>query len=93
MMQEFQITLSPTKLTRNEIETLKNKDFLEIPFMQRLQYITEPKVDANDIVRKKVSSISFFFDHDGNGKDDGDLYYKTTAGQVIPYEVSQVLYE
>ncbi|MDD5770277.1 MAG: transglycosylase SLT domain-containing protein [Candidatus Gracilibacteria bacterium] len=67
---------------------IKNEAFLKIDFDKRLQYITSPKVDFNDVASGKTKDVSFTFTY--AGKFNRELYMHTTAGQVLPPEVNAV---
>lgn len=70
-----------------EINTIKNIDFLEKPKEKRLEHVTQKSVDYKKILSWETSQVTFSFDKDGDGKDNLDLYRMTTAGQVFWKEV------
>ncbi len=69
--------------------TTTHAEFLNIPFNNRLPAITKPPVYVDEI--KIGTQIVLNFDYDGDGKQDrSDLYYNTTAGEVLPDMVMTV---
>lgn len=70
------------------LKTLENKDFLSIPFEKRLQYITANHTDTADVSSWKVKNLEFSFTFDW--EFNRELYFKTTAWQVLPQEVWEV---
>lgn len=78
------------KIPSEKLKTITNREFLNIPKKERLQYVTKWNIDYAKISSEKIETITFFFDQDKNGKDDSDLYKMTTLGQVIWIEVSSV---
>ncbi|MBS9783773.1 transglycosylase SLT domain-containing protein [Candidatus Gracilibacteria bacterium] len=70
-------------------KTTTNAEFLNIPFNNRLPAITKPPIRTDEI--EVETKIVLNFDYDGDGKQDkSDLYYKTTAGQILPDTVMAV---
>jgi len=78
------------KLSNEQLQTIKNHDFLSISPENRLQYITKNNINSNDLVKEnlRIKNLEFTFTFDG--KFNKELYLKTTAGQVLPKEVKSV---
>ena len=76
---------------QDELKTMNNAEFLQLPFSQRLQYINTAYVDSRQIASGEIKNLEFTFTFDG--VYNKELFSRTTAGQVLPHEVSQVMSE
>jgi muramidase (phage lysozyme) len=74
-------------VSNEKLKTITNNEFLKLPKSERLQYVTKNNVDYNNIANWNVKEVTFFFDQDWNWKDDSDLYFMTTIGQLMWKEV------
>ena len=83
-------TTEVKELSVDELKTITNREFLELPDEKRLEYITMKNVDYKSVADWWVKEITFNFDQDWNGRDDTNLYMKTTAWQVLWQEVWEV---
>lgn len=81
-------------VTESEIDrmkTISNAEFLAAPDDQRLQYITKNNIDSDKIASWEIADVEFTFTFDGQYNQE--LYLETTAGQVLPNEVWEVIVE
>jgi len=78
-------TLSPTELTR--MKTLSNREFLNASPEERLRFVTKGNIDSKDL-NETNNKVEFTFTYDGSFNQE--LYARTTAGQVLPENVSVV---
>jgi len=78
-------------LTLKDLENISNKEFLKLSPEQRLQYITVNHIDSSSISSWEVKNLEFTFTFDW--KFNKNLYLKTTAWQVLPEEVREVVSE
>lgn len=79
--------LSPQEV--NALKSIDNKDFLNIPPEKRLQYITKNHIDSSEVASWDTKEIDFTFSFEG--QFNRELYLKTTAWQVLPKEVGNVI--
>ncbi|PZM83918.1 hypothetical protein DLH72_03060 [Candidatus Gracilibacteria bacterium] len=75
--------------SEEELENIENKDILSLPKEKRLQYVTKQKIDSDRVSSGEIKNLDFTFTF--NGKLNNELYFKTTAGQVLPDEVGVVI--
>ncbi|MBP9779809.1 transglycosylase SLT domain-containing protein [Candidatus Gracilibacteria bacterium] len=75
------------ELSEDVLSDISNQDFLNIQRENRLRYITNPNTEASKIIEGGIVSFRFGF----NGKINQDLFLKTTAGQVLPPSVEEVM--
>lgn len=78
--------------SREELERLRDmehNDFLKIPFENRLAFITKWSKTAEWIKNWTDRNLEFTFTF--LGKFNRDLFFNTTAWQVLPNEVSKVI--
>lgn len=73
------------ELSVEKLSTITNKEFLKVWFERRLQYITSPKVDFEKVASWEQKEINFTFTF--NEKFNKQFWLKTTAWQVMPYNV------
>lgn len=78
------------EISSEKLKTITNREFLSLDKKERLQYVTKNNVDFSSIVNWSVDNVTFFFDQDGDWKDNSDLYRLTTIGQVMGKEVWEV---
>lgn len=78
------------KFNSNKLKTITNREFLEIPSNERLQYITKSNVDSENISNSSVKNIEFSFDQDWDGNDNNELLKLTTLWQVLPDNVREI---
>jgi hypothetical protein len=72
-------------------EFITNKMFLEdYTIDERLKYVTKNNILPSEIIDWTHKEITFSFDFDWNWKINKNLYFKTTAWQVLPQEVESV---
>lgn len=71
-----------------QLQTIDNKEFLNIPAEKRLQYVNKAHADSSEVSNGSVKSLEFTFNFDG--KANQELYKYTTAWQVLPSEVRSV---
>lgn len=83
---KYKQNVKVNNLAPNEIEKLDNEKLLSLNKDKRLEYVTLPTVNYNDVANWDVTNIKFFF----NSKNHKDLYLKTTAWQVLPPNVREV---
>lgn len=74
--------------TRERLKTISSREFLKIPEIDRLKYITKSQIDSSKISSWEVKELDFTFTFwwDFNK----ELYLRTTAWQVLPKEVKEV---
>lgn len=84
-----------SQLNDEKLQTITNKDFLKYSQETRLQSLaTSPdgqKVTIEWIKSKQITDISFRFAFWENNQINENLQFKTTAGQILPNEVSSVI--
>lgn len=68
------------------LSSIDNKKFLELPREKRLWYITEPNFEYKNVKENSLIKFNFTFD----GKFNESLYLRTTAWQVLPPEVNLI---
>lgn len=85
---ESKLESSVKILDEKELQSITNADFLRMNFEERLKYITKWVVNYSDVANWTQKSLEFSFTF--NWKLNRDLFYKTTAGQVLPPEVTEV---
>ena len=73
----------------NRMKTISNAEFLAAPDSERLQYISKNHIDSEKIASWEVADVEFTFTFDGQYNQE--LYLETTAGQVLPNEVWEVI--
>jgi len=76
-------------LKESDLKDISNKEFLNIPEWQRLQYITKDKVSSEKVASWQANNLDFTFTFEW--KYNKELYLKTTAWQVLPKEVWEVI--
>ncbi len=76
------------ELTNDVLKTISNKEFLKLPLEKRLKHITSPKVDYAQVASGNVKEVNITFTFDG--KMNRELFMETTAGQILPPEVSEI---
>lgn len=86
--KEWVISETKSLLSSARMETISHNDFLSIIKVERLAYITDPKVIAKSITDTQKIIFDFSF---GSWKVNRDLYLLTTAGQVLPDIVSTIV--
>lgn len=71
------------------MKTITSVEFLQIPFSERLRYITTQNISADGIISGNVEEIeiNFSFDRTLNRQ----LYLQTTAGMILPDQVRSVI--
>jgi len=79
------------KYNNENLKTISNRDFLSLSVEKRLQYITKNNIDSDNISSWVVKELTFSFDQDWDWRINQDLYLLTTAWQVLPKEVRDVL--
>lgn len=78
---------SREQLSEEILSKISNKEFLNIQRSDRLRHITNPSIQSTSV--KEWTDVTFQFSFDG--KINNDLYLKTTAGQVLPPNVKEVI--
>lgn len=73
----------------NALKSIDNKEFLNIAPEKRLQYITKNHIDSSEVASWEAKEMDFTFSFDW--EFNRELYLKTTAGQVLPKEVWNVV--
>lgn len=76
------------ELSNEYLQKVTNNDFLKVDFEKRLQYLTSPKVNFNEVRVWKTQNIRFTFTFDW--KFNRELFMKTTAWQVLPPEINEI---
>lgn len=71
-----------------ELQTMTNREFLEIPEGDRLRLITTQNVSSAEVAAGNVTNLDFTFTFDGQYNEA--LWRDTTAGQTLPPEVRGV---
>nr|MDD3720553.1 hypothetical protein [Candidatus Gracilibacteria bacterium] len=79
-------SLSTEILSEEVLSNIESKDFLKIPRVQRLKYVTKSNKEYSDV--KEGDNIEFTFTF--GKKYNYRLYLKTTAGQLLPSDVREV---
>ncbi len=67
--------------------SIKNHDFLKISHENRLRYITKDKIESEKLSAWDEVEFTFTF----NWSFNKDLFKNTTAGQVLPEKVREVI--
>ncbi len=84
-----------SQLNDEKLQTITNKDFLKYSQEARLQSLAKSpdgqKVTIEWIKSQEITDISFRFAFWENNKINENLQFKTTAGQILPNEVSSVI--
>ncbi len=75
------------ELNNEVLSSITNRDFLKVPKNERLKYLTDPSLNSSDL--STSSSVNFKFKFDW--KLNHELYLKTTAGQLLPTNVREVI--
>lgn len=83
--------ISELSVNPDRINSISNIDFLSIPESERLQYITKNHIDVEKLIFWEVSNVEFNFDHDWDGVDNQNLFLLTTAWQVLPETVREIV--
>lgn len=78
--------LTPEEQT--EMQGMSNQEFLQKTPEARLRFVTKNNIEASAVASGSVESLEFSFTFDGQYNEE--LWYKTTAGQVLPPEVRTV---
>lgn len=77
------------------LSKMTNKEFLSISKEDRLQYITTPEKSYNKLNQWEIITFNFSFINEESNELtkelNRDLYLKTTAGQVLPSNVKEVI--
>lgn len=79
-------SLSTEILSEEVLSNIESKDFLKIPRVQRLKYVTKSNKEYSDV--KEWDNIEFTFTF--GKKYNYRLYLKTTAWQLLPSDVREV---
>lgn len=74
-------------LNQEVLSDISNKDFLHVDRTERLRHLTNPAIDWKKIENGQVVEFKFAF----NGKLNTNLYLKTTAGQLMPPTVKELV--
>jgi len=82
--------ISVLEYSNQEISKMSNREFLQIPESERLQYVTTDHTDVEKIIFWEVNEIEFNFDQDWDWIDNKELFRLTTAWQVLPDVVRSV---
>ncbi len=76
------------ELSNEKLSSMNNRDFLAISMERRLEKISKNNTKSEQISKWIINELEFSFTF--NGKFNRELYLETTAGQVLPKEVSKI---
>jgi len=79
------------ELSDEKLMTITNREFLAISTDKRLQYITKNNIKSEDLTKEKLRITNLEFSFTFNWKFNRELWLKTTAWQVLPLEVREVV--
>ena len=79
------------KYDKEKLKTINSKDFLSLWESERLQYVTKWNIDSDNVANWNIRDIEIIFDQDWDWKINQELYLLTSAWEIMPKEVRQII--